>query len=221
MEIARDAAGLKVRPADLSRPEHGGRRAGSRWQTLLQHRGQGPRRARIGRSTALPASFYASSRGFRHGLAASKSKAGGGDWLGLSTDMDPSDLLDHSPRSVGPQKRKASNAAFPAFPPGFRQVWPSHDALPGACLAVMSAKAGGGLKSTARLWQLGQEREPSFACLSAPAMRGRRSRVLAVPDQRPAGIDVRCRRYAPRRIGFGVDPSLLWRRPPTGDDDIS
>lgn len=105
---AHDAAGLKAGAA----PAVAGNGRPMRWQTLRQKR-HGGRRA-----TALPASFYSSNAGTRYGRAASKGQAGSGAWLGLSTDMSPSDLLDDG-KAMG----AAHEARAQAFPAGFSQVF--------------------------------------------------------------------------------------------------
>ena len=103
---AHDAAGLKAGVV----PAVEGNGRPMRWQTLRQKR-HGGRRA-----TALPASFYSSNAGTRDVRATSK--AGSGAWLGLSTDMSPSDLLDDG-KAMG----AVHEARAQAFPPGFSQVF--------------------------------------------------------------------------------------------------
>lgn len=72
------------------------------------------------RPTALPSSFYKAGRSARSG--------GSDDWLGLSTDMDPSDLLAGPKRSsrlapaVSPASRQGKGAHVKPFSAGFRKV---------------------------------------------------------------------------------------------------
>jgi len=69
------------------------------------------------RTTALPSSFYKAAKSARSG--------GADDWLGLSTDMDPSDLLASPKRS---SRSAAPGSPAKPFSAGFRQVVP--DASP-------------------------------------------------------------------------------------------